>query len=133
MDIYPDYSISYLKENGQTITFTQNIINTIGRTLANISNSNSCTKPFLSYKYITEHFIINFKFHSSLSFNNNFTTSEVLSGLKLTHSFAPGPDGNTYLMIKHLSLSSFINLLQLFNRIWNEENFPGTMQLLFLS
>ena len=48
MSIHTDYSISFMKENGQTITSTKNIANTIGRTLPNISSSDSYPEPFLS-------------------------------------------------------------------------------------
>ena len=36
MGIYPNNSVSFLKENGQTVTSTKNIANTIVRTLENI-------------------------------------------------------------------------------------------------
>ena len=124
MGIHTDYSISFLKENGHTITSTKNIANTIGRTLSNTSSSDSYPEPFLSTKYRSEKNILKFHSRSALNYNSNFTESELENALKQTHLSAPGPDGITYPMIKHLSHASKKNLLNLYNRIWNEQTFP---------
>ena len=50
MGIYPNNGISFLKGNGQTVTPTRSIANAIGRTLANISKSDSYSEPFLACK-----------------------------------------------------------------------------------
>ena len=57
--IYPNYSISFLKENNQTIMSLKNIANTIGRTLSNISKSDSYSEPFLTCKRNAERSSIN--------------------------------------------------------------------------
>ena len=44
---------------------------------------------------------------------------------KNSHLFAPGSDGITYPMIKHLSQNSLKNLFQLYNRIFPEHVFPN--------
>ena len=125
MGIYPNNSISFLKENGQTITSIKNIANTIGRTLSNISNSDSYSNPFLTYKQNAERSPINYRNDSSLNYNSPFTENELKNSLKNCHLSAPGPDGITYPMIKHLSHNSLKNLLHLYNRIFTEHIFPA--------
>ena len=82
MGIHTDYSISFLKENGQTITSTKNIANTIGKTLSITSGSDAYSKPFLSTKRRSENSILNFKSRSALNYNSNFTESELQNILK---------------------------------------------------
>ena len=65
MEIKTDHSISFLKENGHTITSTQNIANSIGRTLSNVSSSNTHAEPFLSPKYRSENIVLNFNARST--------------------------------------------------------------------
>ena len=82
MGIHTDYSISFLKENGQTITSTKNIANTIGRTLSNISSSDSYPEPFLSIKHRSEKNILKFHSRLALNYNSNISESELENTLK---------------------------------------------------
>ena len=125
MGIYPNISISFLKENGHTITSTRNIANTIGKTLSNISSSDSYSEPFMTYKRNAEHSPINFRTNSLLNYNNPFNENELKNSLKKSKLSAPGPDGITYPMINHLSQNSLKNLLRLYNRIFTEHVFPA--------
>ena len=124
MRIYPNHSISILKENGFTIISIQNIANTIGKTLSDISKSDSYSEPFQSYKQNSEHSNINYESHLSINYNYPFTETELNNTLKQCNLSATGFDGITYPMIKHLSQNSFKNLLNLYNRIWIEYVFP---------
>ena len=99
--------------------------NTIGKTLSNISNSNSYPEPFLSYKRKAECSAINYRADSTLHYNSLFTENELKNSLKKSHLSAPGPDNITYPMIKHLSRNSLKNLLHLYNRIYTEHIFPS--------
>ena len=83
MGIHTDYSISFLKEIGQTITSTKNIANTIGRTLSNTSSSDSYPEPFLSIKYRSGKNILKFHSQSALNYNSNFTENELQNALKI--------------------------------------------------
>ena len=125
MGIYPNTSISFLNDNGHTITSTKNIANTIGRTLSNIFKSDSYPEPFLTYKRKSERSAIKYKSDSLLHYNSPFTENELNNSLKKCHLSAPGPDGITYPMIKHLSQNSLKNLLHLYNRIYTEHVFPS--------
>ena len=117
---------SYKKSsrNISKYTSTKNIANTIGRTLSNISNSDSYSEPFLTYKQNAERIPINYRNNTSLNYNSPFTIIELQNSLKSCHLSAPGPDGITYPMIKHLSPKSLKNLLHLYNRIFIEHVFP---------
>ena len=126
MEIYPNNSISFLKENGQTVTSTKNIANTIGKNLSNISSSDSYSEPFLTYKRNAERCKINYTSDSTQNYNSPFTENELNNSLKKCHLTAPGPDGITYPMIQHLSQNSLKNLLRIYNRIFTEHVFPNT-------
>ena len=93
MGIYPNYIISFLKENGQIVKCLKSISNTIGRILSNISESDSYSKPCLAYKRNAEHSSINYRNDSSLNFNSLFTENELNGCLKRCHLSVPGPDG----------------------------------------
>ena len=83
MGIYPNNSISFLKENGQTFKSTRNIANTIGRALTKISKSESYSEAFLTYKRNAEHSPINFMSNSSLNYYSLLTGKELNNSLKV--------------------------------------------------
>ncbi|GFT55186.1 probable RNA-directed DNA polymerase from transposon X-element [Trichonephila clavipes] len=41
---------------------------------------------------------------------------------------SPGPDGISYVLLRHLSEDSLVSLLYLFNRIWREQVYPTQWQ-----
>ena len=131
MGIKTYHSISFLKENGHIITSTQNIENSIERTLSNISCSNALAELFLSTKHIPENTVLNFNSRSTFHYNI-FTESELKNALKHSHLSAPGPDGVIYLPIKYLSQKLLKNLLNLYNRTWSEEIFPDAWHTIII-
>ena len=68
--VHPNNSISFLNDNGRTITSTRNTANSVGKTLSDISISDSYSDPFLTYKRNAEHSQINYRTNSSLNYNS---------------------------------------------------------------
>ncbi|GFX45993.1 probable RNA-directed DNA polymerase from transposon X-element [Trichonephila clavipes] len=46
------------------------------------------------------------------------------SNTSSAHNTSPGPDGISYVLLRHLSADSLVSLLYLFNRIWREQVYP---------
>lgn len=126
--IYRDNPLPVLQKNGQTITDTQDVANMLGSAFANVSNSNNYSHNFLSYKSIAENEHLDFHTTAKLNYNRPFTLNELKNALKRTNNSSPGPDGISYIMLKHLSKNSLVNLLYLYNRIWVEQTFPNSWQ-----
>ncbi|GFX33304.1 putative RNA-directed DNA polymerase from transposon X-element [Trichonephila clavipes] len=54
--------------------------------------------------------------------------TELQKALLQAHNTSPGPDGITYMMLRHLNLNSLANILFLFNRVWKEHCFPSSFR-----
>lgn len=130
MGLYSTHSISVVEENGQIVTDTVDIANTIGRSFSAVSSSATYPDTFQRLKRRAESHPINFSSGRDieLPYNCCFTEDELIRCLQRTGMTAPGPDGITYTMLKHLSHDSFKNLLFLYNRIWQEHAFPSSWQ-----
>ncbi|GFW64528.1 probable RNA-directed DNA polymerase from transposon X-element [Trichonephila clavipes] len=53
---------------------------------------------------------------------------ELKRALPSAHNTSPGPDGISYVLLRHLSADSLVSLLYLFNRIWREQVYPTQWQ-----
>ncbi|GFW16058.1 probable RNA-directed DNA polymerase from transposon X-element [Trichonephila clavipes] len=53
---------------------------------------------------------------------------ELKRALSSAHNTSPGPDGISYVLLRHLSADSLVSLLYLFNRIWREQVYPTQWQ-----
>ncbi|GFU46475.1 putative RNA-directed DNA polymerase from transposon X-element [Trichonephila clavipes] len=53
---------------------------------------------------------------------------ELKRALSSAHNTSPGPDGISYVLLRHLSEDSLVSLLYLFNRIWREQVYPTQWQ-----
>jgi ribonuclease HI len=72
---------------------------------------------------------INFNSKSYLSYNSDFTLSELKHALQTTNKSSSGPDNISYAMIKNLPPHSLSNLLALYNKIWKERIFPSSWRM----
>jgi ribonuclease HI len=113
-----------LQHHNHRISSVKDIANTIASTLSHISSNANYSPNFQKIKAIAEKKTINFKTKTHLSYNSNFTYLELNRALQTTHNTSSGPDNIAYGMLKKLSHSSLLNLLVLFNRIWQEHTFP---------
>jgi hypothetical protein len=100
------------------------IVNAIGQAFSMLSNSLSYPESFKNKKRLAESQNISFKSSNNEHYNCRFTEIELLRSLQQTSSSSPGHDGITYTLLKKLSHSTLLNILYLFNRIWQENYFP---------
>ncbi|GBN76311.1 putative RNA-directed DNA polymerase from transposon X-element, partial [Araneus ventricosus] len=118
------HGISFLQTNGQLVSHTKGIANTLGSAFANVSSGDSYSQTFINYKKQQEKRIIDFNTLTSLAYNVDFSLHELRRAIRCSHPTTPGPDGIHHDMLKNLSKKSLGLLLILFNRIWNEHVFP---------
>ncbi|GBO16986.1 putative RNA-directed DNA polymerase from transposon X-element [Araneus ventricosus] len=119
------HGISFLQTNGQLVSHTKGIANTLGSAFANVSSGDSYSQTFIHYKKQQEKKRrIDFNTLTSLAYNVDFSLHELRRAIRSSHPTTPGPDGIHYDMLKNLSIKSLGLLLILFNRIWNEHVFP---------
>ncbi|GBN75599.1 putative RNA-directed DNA polymerase from transposon BS, partial [Araneus ventricosus] len=116
--------ISFLQTNGQLVSHTKGIANTLGSAFANVSSEESYSQTFINYKKQREKRRIDFNTVTSPAYNVDFNLHELRRAIRSSHPTTPGSDGIHHDMLKNLSKKSLVLLLILFNRIWNEHVFP---------
>ncbi|GFU46495.1 probable RNA-directed DNA polymerase from transposon X-element [Trichonephila clavipes] len=102
--------------------------NLIGKTFASVSSSDSYSPAFQATKNRLERTPINFRCRQPFQYNCDFDMFELKRALSSTHNTSPGPDGISYVLLRHLSEDSLVSLLYLFNRIWREQVYPTLWQ-----
>ncbi|GBN73219.1 hypothetical protein AVEN_256138-1 [Araneus ventricosus] len=118
------FSLSVLNSNGQVITDIKEIANALGVTFATVSSETSYPQEFITYKTTEEGKVLNFTTNSNEEYNSDFNLTELKRAIDKSRPTSPGPDDIHLNMIIHLTASSLINILRLFNRIWREHTFP---------
>ncbi|GFV77859.1 probable RNA-directed DNA polymerase from transposon X-element [Trichonephila clavipes] len=91
-------------------------------------NSDSYSPAFQATKNRLERTPINFRCRQPLPYNCDFDMFELKRALSSAHNTSPGPDGISYVLLRHLSEDSLVSLLYLFNRIWREQVYPTQWQ-----
>ncbi|GFV53314.1 probable RNA-directed DNA polymerase from transposon X-element [Trichonephila clavipes] len=104
------------------------VANLIGKTFASVSSSDSYSPAFQATKNRLERTPINFRCRQPLPYNCDFDMFELKRALSSAHNTSPGPDGISYVLLRHLSEDSLVSLLYLFNRIWREQVYPTQWQ-----
>ena len=61
----------------------------------------------------------------NLSYNHLFTLAEYQAALSSCKDGAVGPDGVSYVMLRHIHPTASAYLLDLYNRLWIDESFPS--------
>lgn len=123
---YTDHPVTVLETNGRKLTKVDDIANAIASAFATTSSSDSYSTRFQRYKRVQESRPINFETRSNAQYNTDFTEPELIRSLQQSRPSAAGPDNISYLMLQHLSRNSLLNLLKLYNRIWQERAFPNS-------
>jgi len=91
---------------------------------SSVSGVQNYSRQFLTYKTQIEEERLNLRSNENLAYNNALTHKELISCLSLTVDSSPGLDMITYSMIKHVHPSMLNLILELFNRIYLEHQFP---------
>ena len=108
-------------DNDNMVTNPKDVANIIGESLSNISKG-STDRSFMQIKSNTRPII--FGNSNVEEYNIPFTTNEYQHALSKTNSSASGEDLIHYYMIKHLPSETSSFILALFNRLWNNCEFP---------
>ena len=79
---------------------------------------------FLRRKCIKEVFPIRFPDDADENYNQPFTTAEFEHAIRNCKNTSPGADKIHYAMLNHLPDNTRSFMIGLFNRIWQEDEFP---------
>ncbi|GFU21467.1 probable RNA-directed DNA polymerase from transposon X-element [Trichonephila clavipes] len=126
--LYRDFNITILETSTALYSSPLDVANLIGKTFASVSSSDSYSPAFQATKNRLERTPINFRCRQPLPYNCDFDMFELKRALSSAHNTSPGPDGISYVLLRHLSADSLVSLLYLFNRIWREQVYPTQWQ-----
>ncbi|GFR04982.1 putative RNA-directed DNA polymerase from transposon X-element [Trichonephila clavata] len=112
-----------LVSNGVSINTIPEIATTLAETFAKTSSCDNYTPAFQALQRREERVKLNFSSSNEEGYISPLTLLELRVALHRSGNTAAGPDGLHYIMLRHLSESSILSLLLLFNRIW-ETLFP---------
>ncbi|GFX16062.1 RNA-directed DNA polymerase from mobile element jockey [Trichonephila clavipes] len=121
---YSASPVSMLVSNGVSVNTIPDIANTLAKTFAKTSSCDNYTPAFQALKRREERVKLNFSSSNEEGYNSPLTLRELHAALHRSGNTAAGPDGLHYIMVRHLSESSILSLLSLFNRIWETQVFP---------
>ncbi|GFT48511.1 probable RNA-directed DNA polymerase from transposon X-element [Trichonephila clavipes] len=122
------FNIPILETSTALYSSPLDVANLIGKTFASVSSSDSYSPAFQATKNRLERTPINFRCRQPLPYNCDFDMFELKRALSSAHNTSPGPDGISYVLLRHLSEDSLVSLLYLFNRIWREQVYPTQWQ-----
>ncbi|GFX80907.1 probable RNA-directed DNA polymerase from transposon X-element [Trichonephila clavipes] len=126
--LYRDFNIPILETSTALYSSPLDVANLIGKTFASVSSSDSYSPAFQATKNRLERTPINFRCRQPFQYNCDFDMFELKRALSSAHNTSPGPDGISYVLLRHLSADSLVSLLYLFNRIWREQVYPTQWQ-----
>ncbi|GFT03523.1 probable RNA-directed DNA polymerase from transposon X-element [Trichonephila clavipes] len=126
--LYRDFNIPILETSTALYSSPLDVANLIGKTFASVSSSDSYSPAFQATKNRLERTPINFRCRQPLPYNCDFDMFELKRALSSAHNTSPGPDGISYVLLRHLNEDSLVSLLYLFNRIWREQVYPTQWQ-----
>ncbi|GFT08236.1 putative RNA-directed DNA polymerase from transposon X-element [Trichonephila clavipes] len=121
---YSASPVSMLVSNGVSVNTIPDIANTLAETFAKTSSCDYYTPAFQALKRREERVKLNFSSSNEEGYNSPLTLFELRAALHRSGNTAAGPDGLHYIMLRHLSESSILSFLSLFNRIWETQVFP---------
>ncbi|GFT64956.1 RNA-directed DNA polymerase from mobile element jockey [Trichonephila clavipes] len=121
---YSTSPVFMLVSNGVSVNTIPDIANTLAETFAKTSTCDNYTPAFQALKRREERVKLNFSSSNEEGYNSPLTLRELRAALHRSGNTAAGPDGLHYIMLRHLTESSILSLLSLFNRIWETHVFP---------
>ncbi|GFX85029.1 putative RNA-directed DNA polymerase from transposon BS [Trichonephila clavipes] len=113
-----------LVSNGVSVNTIPDIANTLAEAFAKTCGCDNYTPAFQALKRREERVKLNFSSSNEEGYNSPLTLRELRAALHRSGNTAAGPDWLHYIMLRHLSRSSILSLLSLFNRIWETQVFP---------
>ncbi|GFU43455.1 putative RNA-directed DNA polymerase from transposon X-element [Trichonephila clavipes] len=104
--LYRYFFIPILETSTAIYSSPVDVVNVIGQTFASVSSSDSYSPAFQATKNRLERTPINFRCRQPLPYNCDFDMSELKRALSSAHNTSPGPDGISYVLLRHLSEDS---------------------------
>ena len=117
--------IKQLKKNGRIITNIKGIGNTLAETTAHNPSAENYTEKFKIKNNTMERNPIFSTSTNDETYNKKYSLKELLNYLKKAHDTAVGPDDIRYHILKQMPEQSLEVLLDIYNEIWNEGDFPS--------
>ncbi|GFT90212.1 RNase H domain-containing protein [Trichonephila clavipes] len=108
--LYRDFNIPILETSTALYSSPLDVANLIGKTFASVSSSDSYSPAFQATKNRLERTPINFRCRQPLPYNCDFDMFELKRALSSAHNTSPGPDGISYVLLRHLSEDSLASL-----------------------
>ena len=117
-----------LKDNlGNDVISNKDKADLLGDHYQNISSDDNLDRNFLRKKLqhkINNPHLFQKQNNTIDPINRNFKIQELLSTLRTKKTSAPGEDGVSYDILKHLHINAYTEILRLYNIIWNFGNIP---------
>ena len=117
-------NIQHLKVNDALLTSGKDISNTIADTISKNSSSSNYVPEFQKFQKEQEKKNISFKSDNSEDYNEIFSFDELKLALNNANNTACGPDDIHYQLLQNLPESCLTVLLDIFNKIWQDDQFP---------
>ncbi|GFT53848.1 putative RNA-directed DNA polymerase from transposon X-element [Trichonephila clavipes] len=109
--MYREFSFPILQTSNSVFSFPVEIANILGETFQSVSSTVSYNSRFHEIKRQAERTPINFSTRTFFPYNCDFTMTELQKALLQAYNTSPGPDGITYMMLRHLNPNSLTNIL----------------------
>lgn len=112
----------HLTLNNQKITNEKDIANHLAETFSQNSSTENQSKNFQTIETKAEKVKIKFQNKNTESYNQRFSTTELMESLNKAYNTAVGPDKIHYQFLKELPKPSRNYLLQIYNSIWKSSD-----------
>ena len=107
------------------------LANCLGRRFEFVSSKHNCDEAFNQYRQDNEHFV-DFSTTSVYGYNEKITRKEMDAALEAVTDTAPGPDGIHYSMLKNMSETGKLCLLEFLNKIFEHGELPKKWKLAYV-
>jgi len=114
----------HLSVEGLEVTEPEDISNVLGQTFAKHSSSGNYSREFQQYKTTAEQAALDFHSSNQENYNCAISLRELKQCLGEARDTSPGPDGIPYQILRMLPDQCLTVLLDIFNHIWETNNFP---------
>jgi ribonuclease HI len=116
-------------QDGNIIRDRECVANELATAFSSVAGDENHTQEFLTHKRNVESNALNFITRRQLDYNEEFTMKELTSCLRLTSETSPGIDRITYDMIKNLHPTMIKLLLDIYNYIFCQKEFPNQWRI----
>ncbi|GFW97204.1 putative RNA-directed DNA polymerase from transposon X-element [Trichonephila clavipes] len=108
--LYRDFNIPILKTSTALYSSPLDVANLIGKTFASVSSSDSYAPHSRRLRIAFRADTYQLQVPTTLPYNCDFDMFELKRALSSAHNTSPGPDGISYVLLRHLSVDSLASL-----------------------